>query len=217
MPVYGDQIKRGIIGLTGGIASGKSTVSRMLEENGAKIIDADRIARQAVQKGMPAWEKIIAYFGREILDGDGEINREHLGKIIFNNKEKKQRLNAIVHPVVMKETQRLIESFQKLAPESLIVLDVPLLLETGMDNGLSDIVVVWVPEAIQLERLMKRDHLSPADAQSRIASQMPIDEKRKKATLVIDNSGDLEQTKQQVLSVYNRLQSKYFRAMGEVS
>jgi len=201
-------MKTGIAGLTGGIASGKSTVSKMLEAAGAKIIDADIIARQVVKKGSPAWEKIILCFGNGVLGNDGEINRAFLGNIIFNDEGKKKQLNAIVHPYVMEKTDGLIRRIRRENPDSVIVLDVPLLMETGMDRGLSDVIVVWVPEKIQLERLMKRDHLSETDARSRIASQMSIEEKRRKATMVIDNSGNLKWTRDQALSILTKLKSR---------
>jgi dephospho-CoA kinase len=194
-----------VIGLTGGIATGKSTVSAILENAGAVIIDADRIARMVVKKNMPAYRQILDKFGKSVLLPDGEIDRTALGKVIFNDPQKKQLLNTIVHPYVRKETDRQLEHLEKNNPDALVVLDIPLLLEAGMHSNLSEVVVVYAPEHIQIKRLMKRDHISHADALARIRSQMPIEEKKKLATMVIDNSGTREHTRKQTLEIFQRL------------
>jgi dephospho-CoA kinase len=194
-----------IAGLTGGIASGKSTVSAILEEAGAIIVDADRIARVVVQKGRPAWQQIVNVFGTAILLPDGEINRILLGDIIFNDPDQQRVLNSIVHPCVFSETAARLAEIEQQAPGSIVILDVPLLIESGMDTGLSEVIVVYVPESIQIQRLIKRDVLTPAQALARIRSQMPIEEKKKRATIVIDNSGSLENTRSISLRVYQRL------------
>ena len=194
-----------LIGLTGGIATGKSTVSAMLKKAGAVIIDADRIAREVVRKGLPAYREIIAHFGTGVLLPDGQINRNLLGDIIFNDHQKKQLLNGIVHPHVNDEVNRQIQQIQKNHPKAVIVLDVPLLIEAGMHTGLSDVIVVYAPQRIQIKRLMHRDHISEADALARVRSQMPIEEKKKKATIVIDNSGTIENTRKQTLDIFKQL------------
>jgi len=197
-----------VIGLTGGIATGKSTVSALLEKAGAVIIDADRIARQVVKKGLPAYREIIENFGESILLPDGEINRSALGDIIFNDPQKKQLLNRIVHPHVRKEQNRQLKNIEKKDPGAIVILDIPLLIETQTYRDLSEVIVVYAPEHIQMKRLMQRDDISKADALTRIRSQMPIEEKKDKATIVIDNSGTRENTRKQTLKLFQRLKDK---------
>jgi dephospho-CoA kinase len=194
-----------LIGLTGGIATGKSTVSAMLKKAGAIIIDADRIARDVIKKGLPAYREIVAQFGTEVLLPDGEINRNMLSDIIFNDHQKKQLLNSIVHPYVNEEVNRQIIQIQKTHPNAVIVLDIPLLIEAGMHDDLSEIIVVYTPQDIQIQRLMQRDRISEADALARVQSQMSIEEKKQQATLVIDNSGTIENTRRLTLDIFKRL------------
>lgn len=194
-----------LIGLTGGIATGKSTVSAMLKKAGAIIIDADRIARAVVKKGLPAHREIVAQFGTEVLLPDGEINRTLLGDIIFKDHLKKQLLNSIVHPHVKKEVNRQIKQIEKKHRQAVVILDIPLLIEAGMHDDLSEIIVVYAPQDAQIKRLMQRDHISEADALARVKSQMPIEEKKQQATLVIDNSGSIDHTREQTLDMFRRL------------
>lgn len=196
-----------VIGLTGGIATGKSTVSAILKKAGAVIIDADRIAREAVKKGLPAYREIVEHFGESVLLPDGEINRSLLGDIIFNSPRKKQLLNKIVHPYVSKETHRQLQQIERTQPNTIVVLDIPLLIETAMDKDLSEVIVVYAAEHIQIKRLMKRDRLTQVDARARIRSQMPIEEKKRRATIVIDNSGTREETRRQTLEIYKSLKN----------
>jgi dephospho-CoA kinase len=197
-----------VIGLTGGIATGKSTVSALLEKAGAVIIDADRIARQVVKKGLPAYREIIENFGESILLPDGEINRSALGDIIFNDPQKKQLLNRIVHPHVRKEQNRQLKGIEKKDPGAIVILDIPLLIETQTYRDLSEVIVVYAPEHIQMKRLMQREDISKSDALTRIGSQIPIEEKKDKATIVIDNSGTRENTRKQTLKLFQRLKDK---------
>ena len=197
-----------VIGLTGGIATGKSSVSALLEKAGAVIIDADRIARQVVKKGLPAYREIVASFGEAILLPDGEINRSSLGNIIFNDPRKKQLLNRIVHPYVRKEQNRQLKHIEKNDPDAIVILDIPLLIETQTYMDLSELIVVYAPEHIQIARLMQRDGISKTDALARVRSQMPIEEKKGKATIVIDNSGTRENTRKQTLKIFQRLKDK---------
>jgi dephospho-CoA kinase len=194
-----------VIGLTGGIATGKSTVSAILKKAGAKIIDADRIAREVVQKGLPAYREIVENFGETVLLSNGEINRSILGDLIFNDPRKKQLLNRIVHPHVRRETNRQLKDMEKSSPDTIAVLDIPLLFETEMHKDLSEVIVVYTPEHIQVERLMKRDNISEADAVARVRSQMPIEEKKKRATIVIDNSGTMQDTRKRTLEIFKTL------------
>jgi dephospho-CoA kinase len=193
------------VGLTGGIATGKSTVSAIFRHAGAKIIDADRIARNVVKKGLPAWQKIVAHFGPRILMTDGQINRASLAEVVFNDPVQKRCLNAIVHPHVRHKTEELMQKLKEKEVNGVVVLDVPLLYEVGMDRGLDKIIVVYVPEIIQLERLMERDRLSEQSARVRIQSQMSIEEKKQRADIVIDNSGSSETTQAAALEIYRAL------------
>jgi dephospho-CoA kinase len=194
-----------IAGLTGGIASGKSTVAAMLAEAGARIIDADKIAREVVAPGLPAFRDILARFGRGVLLPTGEIDRQRLGDIIFNDPAQKARLNAIVHPRVYRRTEAMIAEIAASEPDAVVVLDIPLLLETGIERNLSAVIVVYVPQDLQLRRLMARDRIDAGSALARIRSQMPIEEKRRLASVVIDNSGSLADTRRQALSVFSDL------------
>jgi dephospho-CoA kinase len=193
-----------VIGLTGGIASGKSTVARILKKAGAVIIDADRIARDVVKKGLPAYQKIIDTFGDKVVSPDGEIDRGVLGDIIFNDPQKKQLLNRIVHPYVSKETNLQLKHIEKTHPNTIVILDIPLLLEAQMHKNLYEVIVVYVPEHTQIKRLMQRDGISEADALARVRSQMPIEEKKDLATIVIDNSGTREDTRKRTLEIFKR-------------
>jgi dephospho-CoA kinase len=197
-----------IAGLTGGIASGKSTVSKFLSDTGAKIIDADAIAREVVEPGTPGNKAIEALFGRSVLLPDGYIDRKRLGEIIFNDPEKRARLDAIVHPLVAERSAEMIAHIALETPDAVVIMDIPLLLETGMDRDLAEVIVVYVPEALQLQRLMARDGIDEKAAMARIRSQMPIEEKRKRATRVIDNSGSRSACRQQALKALDRLRKK---------
>lgn len=194
-----------VAGLTGGIATGKSTVAAIFEEAGARLIDADRIARDAVRKGAPAYHDTVAHFGTGVLLGDGEIDRKRLAAVIFNDPAEQRALERIVHPQVKQEIAGRLNLIRRETPDALVVVDVPLLFESGTDRGLAAAIVVYVPEPVQLERLMARDALAEPDARARIRAQMPIEKKKSLATFVIDNSGSLERTRAQTLEVYRRL------------
>lgn len=197
-----------IVGLTGGIATGKSTVSAMLKGCGAAIVDADRIARQVVAPGLPGWKGVVEAFGREILLADGSIDRVALGRIVFNDSMARKRIDEIVHPFVFEAMARELAEIETSGPEAIAVLDVPLLIESGMHRNLADVLLVYAPEAIQKRRLMDRDRLSEEEALCRIRSQMPIEEKRRHATIVIDNSGDKASTAGQVEALFTYLVRK---------
>lgn len=197
-----------VAGLTGGIATGKSTVAKIFEDAGAIIIDADKIARDAVEKGRPAYHEIVKQFGREVLLPDGEINRGYLADIIFNDSDKKQALNRIVHPFVLQAMAEKLEQLEKDRPDAVVILDVPLLIESGMHKDMSDVIVVYAPEHVQIQRLMARNDISETDALSRIRSQMPIEEKKNLASVLIDNSDTKERTRERTLEVYKYLRGK---------
>jgi len=203
-----------VAGMTGGIASGKSTVADMLARQGARVLDADRIAREAVRKGTPAHAEIIAHFGETMLQEDGEIDRSRLAKLVFNDETARKLLERIVHPFVKKEIVRLLERIRREDPHAVVILDVPLLFEAGMERDLDDIIVVYVPKAVQIRRLMARDGSSRAEALARIRSQMPLEKKRDLAKRVIDNSGSLENTWSQTLEVYRQLLERENRSKG---
>ncbi len=187
-----------IIGLTGGIASGKSTVAKMLEKRGAHLIDADKLAREVVEPGRPAWQAIVNWLGESILLPDRNINRARLANLVFKDKQKIEKLNKIVHPWVGSRFSTLSEEIRAKDPEAILVYDVPLLIEAGMQNMVEHILLVYVPREVQLERLKKRDGLSRSEAELRLNAQMSLEEKRKRADTVIDNSGLLEATARQV-------------------
>jgi dephospho-CoA kinase len=189
-----------VIGLTGGIASGKSTVSNMLKEMNITVIDADVEARLAVEKGEPAYQKIIAEFGDDIVFPGGDIDRQKLGSIIFHNAEKRQLLNSIVHPEVRKRMNDQVEA-ARLGGEQVIILDIPLLFESKLMYMVEKTILVYVDREIQLKRLMDRNDLSLEDAEARIKSQMPLSEKVALADAVINNNGTITETKKQVIEV----------------
>ena len=193
-----------VVGLTGGIATGKSTVSEMLAEVGARIIDADRLARDVVQPGLPAWQAVVDHFGPSILQADGQIDRQRLGTVIFHDPGQKAALDRIVHPAVFEAMARHLAAIEKQAPHSVVILDVPLLYESAMDRDLTEVIVVYAPESLQLQRLMMRNGLTREEAAARVGAQMSIEEKRRRASVVIDNSGDLEATRTQVQRLWCR-------------
>lgn len=186
-----------VVGLTGGIASGKSTVSNMIREKGYTIIDADVEARLAVEVGEPAYNDIIEYFGEQILLADNSIDRAKLGSIIFNDEEKRLKLNSIVHPDVRR---RMVEKREKALQngEELVIMDIPLLLESRLNDMVDKVLLVYVDAPIQLQRLMERNQLSEQEAKARIQSQMPLKEKVSLSDFVINNNGSIEDTKKQL-------------------
>ncbi len=189
-----------VIGLTGGIASGKSTVANMLKEQGITVIDADIEARLAVEPGEIAYNKIVEHFGRNILLEDGTINRAKLGEIIFNNKEERIVLNGIVHPAVRERMNEKKEAAIE-RNESIVIMDIPLLFESKLTEQVERSLLIYVDEVTQLKRLMERNHYTENEAMARIQSQMPLKEKQALTDFLIDNSGTLEQTKAQLNSI----------------
>lgn len=189
-----------VIGLTGGIASGKSTVSNMLKEMGMRVIDADIEARLAVEPGEAAYEKIIEVFGEDILLAAGGIDRQKLGSIIFNDKEKRHSLNGIVHPEVRKRMMKQAEEAIKNGEEA-VILDIPLLFESNLTWMADKTLLVYVEEDIQLQRLMQRNQLAEEEAEARINAQMPLRDKVKLADAVINNNGAIEETRKQLIQI----------------
>lgn len=191
-----------IVGLTGGYASGKSTVAGMFAEMGTVIIDADILARKVVEPGKSAWNKIVEHFGEKVLNEDKTLNRKTLGEIVFNDETERKRLESIIHPRVLEEEQKAIYEIRKKDPEAIVILSVPLLIESGHHKICDRIVVVTVDEQTHIQRLVKRDDFSREEAIKRISTQMPLSEKVKYADFVIDNSGSLEETKRQVRKIF---------------
>jgi dephospho-CoA kinase len=187
-----------ILGLTGGIACGKSTVADMLKHRGAIIIDADLIAREVVEPGTPALQKLVQQFGNGILSSDGSLNRKALGNIVFADETKRKELNAILHPSIRQEIKSRMEQYELSEPDKLIIVDIPLLYESGLESMFEQIMVVYVPREIQLERLMKRDGYSLAEAEARLQAQMSIEDKKNLSDVLIDNSSTLEATEAQI-------------------
>ncbi|AIK38466.1 dephospho-CoA kinase [Bacillus pseudomycoides] len=186
-----------VIGLTGGIASGKSTVSQMFRELQIPVIDADIIAREVVEQGKEAYKEIIEVFGEDVLQVDGKLDRQKLGSIVFHNEEKRLQLNKIVHPAVRKEMNVQKDMYIKEGVQA-VVLDIPLLFESKLTALVDRIVVVAVSPSMQLERLMKRNGFTEEDAKARIDSQMPLAEKATLANKVIYNDGTIAETKAQL-------------------
>ncbi|MEW8978130.1 MAG: dephospho-CoA kinase [Symbiobacterium sp.] len=190
-----------IVGLTGSIASGKSTVSAILRELGAPVIDADAIVHDLQRPGTPVTEAIAREFGPAVLRPDGSLDRAALGRIVFSDPARRRALEAIVHPAVRAEIERQVEALRR-EGRAAVVLDIPLLFETGWDKRVDEVWVVYVDETTQRARLMGRDGLSPAEAEARIAAQMSLEEKMRRADRVIDNRGDLARTRAQVLAAW---------------
>ncbi len=197
-----------IVGLTGNIASGKTEVAKIFKELGAKIIDADEIAREVVRLGEPAWQEIVDEFGSDILNSDRSINRKKLGEIIFNDEKKREQLNQITHPRIMTKIKQTIGNYKKEGVK-LVILEAALIVERGgLLNVIDELIVVSADEKTQIERIMTRDRLRKEEAISRIVSQMPVSEKAKHAAYIIDNSGSLEETRKQVEEVWEKITSQ---------
>lgn len=177
-----------LIGLTGGVATGKSTVAKMFQRCGAVVIDADELARDVVQPGKPAWREIVRRFGSAILNDDKTINRQALGRIVFQSRTKLRQLERIIHPRVAREQARLTGQAAREDPKAVVVYDVPLLFEAGIDKRVDTIIVVSTDQKSQIARLKRRDGLSRAEALRRIRSQMPLSTKRRRADYVLDGT-----------------------------
>lgn len=193
------------VALTGSIGSGKSSVSSMFTRKGSYLIDADSISRKVVEPGLPAWKDIVNYFGEEILNPDKTINRQKLGDIIFNNSEKRERLNQITHPRIGEEGKNELERIKTIDADAIVIMDIPLLIEKGGQKVTDILVVVYVTLEVQIQRLMIRDKINLETAKQRISSQLSLDEKIKYADYIIDNGGPLQKTEKEVERIYNKL------------
>lgn len=189
-----------IIGLTGGIATGKSTVAKMFSEAEIPLIDTDLIAKELLNKDSLGYQEVVEYFSEDILHNDREINRKKLARKIFTNSKKRKKLNSIIHPKVKEMVLSEIERYKKLNKE-IVVVDVPLLFESGFDKIVDDVVVVFTTRQLQIERLMDRENIQKDYAILKIDAQMSLEEKVGRATYVIDNSSSILETKKQ----FNRI------------
>ena len=194
-----------IVGLTGGVATGKSSVSRMLKEEGAYIIDADQIAKELVEPHSPAWNEIQSIFGQEILSRDGLIDRKKLAAIVFSSPEKRKLLGRILHPRIKKEMARRVKAIGQKDPQAIVVIDAPLLVETGYHKEMEKVILVLSTEMQQIERLRNRNGMDPEDARKIICSQMPLEEKREVADFVIENQGSLKGARRRVKEIFQEL------------
>lgn len=193
------------VGLTGGIASGKSSVARMFLELGAHVLDADRIAREIVPPGSPAIARIARAFGKELLRPDGTLDRAALGAVVFADEGKRRVLEGILHPLILDEIDRRVAELERSDPHGLIVVEAALILELGRQAEFDALVVVWADLEQQRRRLIQRDKLSVAEADRRIGAQMPLVEKRDRAQFVIDNSGNQDACRAHAERVYAEL------------
>jgi len=194
-----------VVGVTGGIATGKTTVCNMLKELGAYLIDFDEIARKIVEPGKPAWNQIVDYFGKQVLLKDGNIDRKKLSNIVFSDLEKRKMLESFTHPKIYDEFVKQVNLIAQKDDNAVIQVAIPLLIELNMQYRFHKIIVVYTSPEIQIERLMKRDGITRQQAENIIKAQLPIDEKVGFADFVINNEGSIEDTKRQVKELWNKL------------
>jgi len=194
-----------IVGLTGGVASGKTVVSRILREEGVYLIDADQIARELVLPHKPAWNELIRVFGKEILREDGSIHRKKLAAKVFSDPQERKLLNQILHPRIKKEMDKRTKEIGQKDPEAIIVIDAALLVELGDHREMDKLIVVTSTEEQQIERLKRRDGVNQEQARGILSSQMPLEEKLKVADFVIQNKGSIEETKRRAKEIFREL------------
>ncbi len=194
-----------LVGLTGGIATGKSTVSAMFAHLGAKVVDADLLAREVVMPGQPAHAQIVKEFGPDVLQEDGALDRKRLGALVFADAQKRKRLEELTHPAIRVRQQRILSVYEEEAFDGIVIWDAALLVESGGAKGMDRVVVVTADPAAELRRLVERDGFSEEEARGRMASQMPLAEKVKVADYVIDNSGSRAETERRVRELYRAL------------
>jgi dephospho-CoA kinase len=193
------------VGLTGSIAVGKSFVLSVLAELGCKVVDADRTARDVVQPGTPGLSAVVANFGSEVLNHDGTLDRGKLGSIVFANREKRELLNSILHPLIRDAQDSQLLQWEATDPDGIAVIDAALMIESGGYRRFDKLIVVHCRPEIQLQRLMKREGIEAAEAEQRIAAQMSQEEKKRYANFLIDTSGEFENTRRQTASVFREL------------
>jgi dephospho-CoA kinase len=194
-----------IVGLTGGVASGKTVVSQILREEGAYLINADQIARELIQPHTPTWKELIRVFGQDILEKDGSIHRKKLAAKVFSDTHQRNLLNQILHPRIKEEMDRRVREIGQEDPEAIVVIDAALLVEVGEHRKMDKVIVVTSTEAQQIERLKNRDGVEPEEAQKVLSSQMANEEKLKVADYVIRNEGSLEETRKRAKEIFQEL------------
>ncbi len=195
-----------MVGLTGGVASGKSHVAAVFKKLGAHLIDADEIAREVVNPGEPAHGEIVEEFGEGVLNEDGTIDRKGLGAMVFGDPGAREKLNAITHPRIMDEIEKRTECLRKGHPDGIVIVDAPLLIEVGLHRKMDKVVVVHTDDETLVKRLMKRDGLTEDEARARLAAQMPVSEKVRYADFVIDSTGSKEDTVKKAEEVYRKIE-----------
>lgn len=193
------------VGLTGGIATGKSFVLSVLRELGCEVMDADQTAREVVEPGQPAFEEIFAHFGSEVVGADGRLDRPKLGAIVFNDPAQREKLNSIVHPKVFEAQARWMAEVEARNPQAVVIIDAALMIETGSYRRFDKVVVVYCEPELQLQRLMARNNMTQEEATARISSQMPSAEKLKFADFSINTSQGFEDTRLQTVALYEQL------------
>ncbi|MEK7349818.1 MAG: dephospho-CoA kinase [Nitrospirota bacterium] len=191
-----------LVGLTGGVATGKSTVAKMFMRCGAVVIDADELARDVVKPDKPAWRQIVRTFGKTVLNPDRTLNRRELGAVVFGNRTKLRRLEHIIHPRVAREQARLTNQAARTDPQAVVIYDVPLLFEAGIDKRVDHTIVVTADRETQIARLKKRNGLSQAEAIRRIRSQIPLSKKIRLADIVVDGTLPPRQAMQSIRRIY---------------
>ena len=193
------------VGLTGSIAVGKTHVCEVFRELGCPVLDADKVARDVVEPGTVGLERVVLEFGDSVLKSDGQLDRQKLGSIVFTDEEKRLKLNSIIHPLVFEAQNAWLNERERENPNGIAIVDAALMIESGGYKRFDQLIVVWCEPDLQLQRLMDRDGLSREDAERRIASQMPQDEKKSYADHLIDTSGGYDATRRQVAEVFAEL------------
>jgi dephospho-CoA kinase len=194
-----------LLAVTGGIATGKSTVSKILGELGAPLIDFDLLARRVVEPGKTAWKEIVDYFGKGVVQEDGRIDRKRLSEIVFQDVEKRKKLEGVTHPRIFEEFDRQVKEIASKDPDAIIQAGIPLLIELNLQHQFDKVLLVYAPQETQIDRLMKRDRISRETAKNILKAQMAIDEKLRFADFVIHNEGSLEETRKQVEAVWQEM------------
>ncbi|MBW1710376.1 MAG: dephospho-CoA kinase [Deltaproteobacteria bacterium] len=194
-----------LLGVTGGIATGKTSVAKMLEEMGAPIIDFDVLSRVVVEPDKPAWKDIVAFFGEQVLQEDRTLDRKKLSEIVFRDLEKRKKLESFTHPRIGEEFSKLVEKYASEDPDTIIQVVIPLLIETNMHPIFHNLLMVYTPEEVQVKRLIERDNITEEMAMKMVRAQLSVEEKKGYCDLIIDNSGSLEETRRQVEELWAHL------------
>jgi dephospho-CoA kinase len=204
-----------IVALTGGIGSGKSTVARMFEDEGAYVIDFDYLARVVVKPDKPAWRDIVDYFGPEILSPDRTLNRSALAEIVFSDDESRKALEGFTHHRIFEESDALVKAIKRKDPCSVVIIDFPLLFELSLNEKFDKVILAYVPRAVQLERIIERDGLAKEEVEKRLNAQISIEEKRSLSDYIINSEEGLNDTRNQVRKVIHELKELAKKKEGD--